>query len=192
VVYSDDSCQNPIVKKSQLDGAIKLDLKKCNPTSGIFFAPGSFYKADCVVSFLSLSSASIFPSTFSLHLAFFAATFSPCGRHPTFICNIPHAVTSGPRSEPGGMGRNYLHHLLRHFRLYRLHVNQGIPRYATWYCAKDCFRLIAVSPSHFTPRPLPWGLPPCAFIPAYIPTLRRGQIENSYCYSAQQMQLFYS
>jgi hypothetical protein len=87
VVYSDDSCQNPIVKKSQLDGAIKLDLKKCNPTSGIFFAPGSFYKADCVVSFFLLSPASIFPSTLSLYLPFFLATFSPCGRNPTFICN---------------------------------------------------------------------------------------------------------
>ena len=60
VVYSDDSCQNPIVKKSQLDGAIKLDLKKCNPTSGIFFAPGSFYKADCVVSFSSRLMAFMF------------------------------------------------------------------------------------------------------------------------------------
>ncbi len=50
VVYSDEKCETPIVKKSQLDGGIKLELKTCSPTSGIFFAPGSFYKADCVVS----------------------------------------------------------------------------------------------------------------------------------------------
>ncbi len=50
VVYSDEKCESPIVKKSQQNGQIKLDLRKCNPTSGIFFAPGSFYKAECVVS----------------------------------------------------------------------------------------------------------------------------------------------
>jgi len=50
VVYSDEKCESPIVKKTQQNGQIKLDLRKCSPTSGIFFAPGSFYKVECVVS----------------------------------------------------------------------------------------------------------------------------------------------
>ena len=59
VVYSDEKCETPIVKKSQLDGGIKLELKVCSPTSGIFFAPGSFYKADCVVSRFAAHSFTI-------------------------------------------------------------------------------------------------------------------------------------
>jgi hypothetical protein len=128
VVYSDESCQSPIVKKTQLDGAIKLDLRKCNPTSGLFFAPGSFYRADCVVRLfrpflLLFSSTDLF---FVARLLFPRASFS-------------RARAAGACPEPGCMGRHNLPHLLRNFCVYRLYVHQGIHGHAAWYCSKDCF-----------------------------------------------------
>ena len=146
VVYSDEKCESPIVKKSQQNGQIKLDLRKCNPTSGIFFAPGSFYKAECVVSdapapppppcmCCRAHSSCISPSCCLSR----SAELTP----PSYALKllIPDTET-GAREVPSGVQRHHQHCLRRNFCLHHLHERQGVPRHAPRHRAQASIRLI--------------------------------------------------